>query len=192
VRRRRLAIFGGTFDPPHHGHLLVASDAFEALRVDVLLFVPAADPPHKRGAVVASGEQRHAMLRACIENDRRFAIDDLELRRGGASYTVDTLRELHAREPNADLVFLLGVDQFKAFENWREPNEVASLAQLAVLARGGETVPSGGAYRHVQVPVRRIDISATEVRTRIATGRSIRYLVPEAVEKYILAEKLYR
>jgi nicotinate-nucleotide adenylyltransferase len=191
VPRRRIAIFGGTFDPPHLGHLIVASDACEALHVDRLLFVPAADPPHKRGSVVASGERRRTMVATAIAGDDRFDVDDLELRRGGVSFTVDTLRELSGRHPDAELVFLLGVDQFLEFSTWREPEEIARLATLGVLARGGETIPPAGPFGGVPVPVRRIDISATEIRQRIAAGQSVRYLLPESVLAIIERQGLY-
>lgn len=189
---RRLGILGGTFDPPHHGHLIVASDAYEALTLDRLLFVPAADPPHKRGSVGATARQRLAMVRAATSGDARFGVDDLEIRRGGVSYTVDTLRELREREPDADLFFLVGVDQFRDFDSWREPDEVARLATLAILARGGETLATPTPYGGRRVPVSRIDISATEIRRRIAAGLSIRYFVPDPVRAVIEADRLYR
>jgi nicotinate-nucleotide adenylyltransferase len=192
VAVRRLGVFGGSFDPPHHGHLIVAADAAEALALDLLLFVPAADPPHKPGAVVAAADLRLAMLRGATAGDPRFAVDDLELRRGGTSYTVDTLRELRAREPDAELVLLLGIDQFGAFEGWREPRTVARLARLGVLARQGETPEPGGPFAATPVPVTRIDISSTVIRERVAAGRSIRYLVPEAVRAIIEEARLYR
>ncbi len=190
--RRRLGIFGGTFDPPHHGHLLVASDAYDALELDQLLFVPAANPPHKQGEVVASAGQRLAMLEAAIGGDERFRADDIEIRRAGVSYTVDTLRAIGARHPETELVFLLGVDQFRVLSSWREPGAVARLARLAVLARAGETLDLSGPYRGDPVPVRRIDISATEVRRRLAAGQTVRYLLPDSVRAIIEKEGLYR
>jgi nicotinate-nucleotide adenylyltransferase len=192
VKRRRLGVFGGTFDPPHHGHLIAASDAYAALRLDRLLLVPAADPPHKKGAVHASAEQRLRMLRAAVAGDPRFEVVELELRRAGPSYTVDTLRELRGLEPDAELVFLLGIDQFRALESWREPETVASLARLGVLSRDGESPVTGGRFPAEHVPITRVDISATEIRRRAAAGESIRYLVPEAVRAIVEEEGLYR
>ncbi len=189
---RKLGILGGTFDPPHLGHLIVAADAFEALGLERLIFVPAGTPPHKADSVVATAEQRLRMVRAAVAGDSRFEVDDLELRRDGPSYTVDTLREIGERETDAALVFVLGTDQFGALSGWREPEEVARLATLGVLARGGETPDLSGPYRGMAVPVRRVDISASEVRNRIAAGESIRYLVPEAVAAIIRNEGLYR
>jgi nicotinate-nucleotide adenylyltransferase len=189
---RRIGILGGTFDPPHHGHLIVAGDAFEALSLDRLLFIPAGNPPHKPGSVTATGAQRLRMLEAAIAGDSRFAVDDRELRREGPSYTVDTLRELRAETPDAGLFFLLGVDQFRALGSWREPGEITRLAQLGVFARGGTDPDISGTFPAVRVPVRRIDISATEIRERIAAGRSVRNLVPDSVAAIIEEERLYR
>ena len=127
-----------------------------------------------------------------MAEDPRLEVDDLELRRPGASYTVDTLRALRRREPSAEIFFLVGVDQVRELHTWRDPEEVARLACLAVLSRGGEQIPPAGRYRTLPVTVPRIDIAATEIRARVAAGRSIRYLVPERVREYIESEGLYR
>lgn len=188
----KLGIFGGTFDPVHIGHLIVAQDAYEALGLDRVVFVPAAVPPHKRGRVTATPEQRLAMLRAATEGDPRVTTSDIELRRPGPSYTVDTLREFHERDPEGALYLLLGVDQFREFHTWHEPDEIARLARIVVLARGGadpQSMPRH--YPHEWIGVTRIDISATEIRRRIAAGASVRYLVPAAVEEIIRRERLY-
>jgi nicotinate-nucleotide adenylyltransferase len=187
----RIGVFGGTFDPPHTGHLIVASAAFDALRLDRLLFVPAAVPPHKLGVVVATPEQRLEMVRRAIAGDPRFEVDDMELRRPGASYTVDTLRALREREPGSEIFFLLGADQLRELDTWRDPEEVSRLACLAVLNRGDEPIPDAGRYRILPVAVPRIDIAATEIRRRVRAGESIRYLVPEAVRAFVEVEKLY-
>lgn len=189
--RRRIGVYGGTFDPPHLGHLIVASEACEALELDRLLFVPSADPPHKQGRVSASAEQRLELVRLAIAGDPRFAVDDLELRREGASYTVDTLRELREREPECELFLLVGVDQAREFHTWREPREVARLARLAVLSRGGEQAGEIGLPLR-RIDVTRIDLSSTDVRRRIGAGESIRYLVPDAVRERIEQDGLYR
>ena len=132
------------------------------------------------------------MVEAAIRGDERFGVDDLEIRRPGASYTVDTLREMRARDPEAELVFLLGFDQFKLLSSWHEPAEVARLARLGVLARGGETLELTGPYEAMPVPVRRIDISATEARRRLASGQTVRYLLPEPVRELIDKHGSYR
>lgn len=186
---RRIGVFGGTFDPPHLGHLIVASDACEALGLDLLLWVPAAVPPHKRETVRASAGLRLAMTRAAVRGDPRFAVDDLELRRAGPSYTVDTLRELRRREPAAELFFLTGADNVRQLPTWREPEEIVRLARLVVLTREGE---GGEAPSATCVPVTRVDVSATEIRRRAAAGTSIRYLVPDGVRALIERDGPYR
>lgn len=189
----RIGIFGGTFDPPHVGHLIAAQDAYSALGLDRLLFVPAAVPPHKQGVVSTPAEARLEMLRAAVAGDPRFEVDDVELRRPGPSYTVDTLRELRRRDPSAALTLLMGVDQFRDLHTWREPLEIARLAEVVVLTRAGVAdvgTPLDIPYR--LVPVTRVDLSATEIRRRVAAGEPIRYLVPAAVESIIVREGFYR
>ena len=186
----RLGVYGGAFDPPHLGHLVAASDACGALGLHRLLWIPSAVHPLK--AVGTAAPLRLEMVRAAIAGDARFAADDLELRRTGPSYTVDTLRALRARDPEAELVFLTGADNLADLPRWREPDEIARLATLAVVSRAGETVPADAPYPAVAVAVTRVDVSSTEVRRRVAAGQSIRYLVPEAVRAVIERERLYR
>jgi nicotinate-nucleotide adenylyltransferase len=188
----RIGIFGGTFDPPHVGHLIVASDAFAVLGLDRLILVPSADPPHKQGQVAATAEQRLEMVRAAVRDDPRFEVDDIELKRAGASYSVDTLREMRVRFPDAEIFFLLGMDQMRELHSWREPHEVARLACLSVIARDGDEPDPDTPFRFRLVPVTRIDLSATDIRRRIAEGVSVRYLVPEAVRGIIEGFGLYR
>ena len=189
----RLGVLGGTFDPPHVGHLIVASDVCAALGLDRLLFVPAAAPPHKRGRVCAPAALRLEMVRAATAGDARFEVDDLELRREGESYSADTLRQLAAREPDAQLFFVIGVDQLREFASWREPDVVARLATLVVVSRAGEDAADAGevAFPVLPVQVTRIDLSATEIRSRVQDGEPIRYLVPDAVREIIEREGLY-
>jgi nicotinate-nucleotide adenylyltransferase len=189
---RRLGIFGGTFDPPHHGHLIVAGEALEVLGLDQVLLVPAADPPHKSGRVEATADQRLRMLAAAVGDDPRFRVEAVEIERGGTSYTVDTLLELRRAEPEVEWALLIGLDQFRSFAGWRDPEGIARLARLGVLSRGGEELREPAAFGAVRVPVSRIDISATEVRRRAAAGLSLRYYVPDAVAEIIAAEGLYR
>lgn len=186
----RTGLFGGTFDPPHTGHLIVAQDALTRLELARVVFIPAFEPPHKRGRDISPAHLRLAMLRAALEGDDRFAVDDIEIRRGGTSYTVDTLRALHAADPAAELFLLLGTDQYEEIETWREPAELRTLARIAVLSREGRhpVLRADGASR---VPVTRIDVSATEIRRRVMAGEPIRYLVPAAVEAIIRQHRLY-
>jgi nicotinate-nucleotide adenylyltransferase len=186
----RLGVYGGAFDPPHLGHLVAASDACDALGLDRLLWVPSAVHPLK--AVGTAALVRLEMVAAAVRDDPRFEADGLELRRTGPSYTVDTLRELRAREPDAELVFLTGADNLAELPRWREPDEIARLATLAVVSRAGETLPPDGPYPAVAVTVTRVDLSSTQIRRRVAAGQSIRYLVPEAVRAVIQREGLYR
>ncbi len=186
----RLGVYGGAFDPPHLGHLVAASDACDVLSLDRLLWIPSAVHPLK--AVRTAAALRLEMVRAAIDGDPRFGADDLELRRTGPSYTVDTLRALRAREPGAELVFLTGADNLADMPRWREPDEIARLATLAIVSRAGETVPPEAPYPAVAVTVTRLDVSSTEVRRRVAAGQSIRYLVPDAVRAVIERERLYR
>jgi nicotinate-nucleotide adenylyltransferase len=187
----RLGVYGGTFDPPHLGHLVAASEACDALRLDRLLWIPSAVHPLKGGRVRTPPETRLRMVRAAIEGDPRFRADDLELRREGPSYTVDTLRALRAREPGAELLLVAGADLLHELPRWREPDEVVRLATLAVVTREGESLPPHSGLAALAVPVTRVDVSSTEVRRRAAAGETFRYLVPEPVRALIERHGLY-
>lgn len=194
----RVGVLGGTFDPPHLGHVQVATDVADALALDRVLWIPAATPPHKRGRPLSPGAVRMAMVEAACASDPRFRADPLELDRAGVSYTVDTLRALKEREPEAELFLILGVDQFRTLDTgWKDPAEVVRLATLAVMDRGGMAArdhvpPVPGIESAVFVPVRRVDVSATEVRRRVAAGEEVSGLVPPGVEEIIRREGLYR
>jgi nicotinate-nucleotide adenylyltransferase len=187
----RVGIFGGTFDPPHIGHLIAAQDALDVLSLDAVLFIPARVPPHKQHENVTEPGLRLQMIRAATASDGRFEVSDVELLRAGPSFTADTLRELHEKRPNDDFFLLLGVDQVQEFSTWREPQEILRLARLAMLERAGVEHLDAGDIVHQTVPVTRVDVSSTLVRARVGAGLSIRYLVPESVEKIIAAERLY-
>lgn len=192
-RAVRLGVFGGTFDPPHAGHLVVAQDVVEALSLDRLLFVPSAIPPHRSTTASAPAELRLAMTEAAVEGEDRFRVSDVEFKREGPSYTVDTLRELTRLHADAELYFLMGADQFARFDTWKEPAEVAQLARIVVMERRGELeerAPLSG-IDFETVPVLRIDLSSTDVRARVKAGRSIRYRVPEGVRRIIEDHNLY-
>jgi nicotinate-nucleotide adenylyltransferase len=187
----KIGILGGTFDPPHVGHLIAAQDTFGALSLDKLLFIPAHQPPHKQNEAVTPADVRVRMVAAAIAGDERFEVSDVEVRRSGPSYTIDTLRELKQRYEQDELFLLVGVDQVREFATWRDPEQVLRCAKLVMLARSGiEEAPPGGIV-HQTVPVTRIDVSSTLVRQRARAGQPIRYLVPDAVEKIIVAERLY-
>jgi len=187
----RVGLLGGTFDPPHIGHLIAAQDVHVALGLDRVLFIPAHAPPHKRSRAISPAAIRLEMLEAAIGDDARFGVDTLELERKGISYTADTLRQLREREPRGELYLLLGTDQARDLGAWREPAEIVRLARLVVMARdgvGSVTLP----WPAETVGVTRIDVSSTEVRNRMAEGRPIRYLVPDGVLRVIEREGLYR
>ena len=192
----RLGIFGGTFDPPHVGHLLAASDAHDRLGLERLVFVPAGTQPFKVGAVHAEGAARLEMLRLMVSGDDRFGVEAVEIEREGLSFTVDTVAELARRYPEAERFLLIGEDLVTQFSSWREAGRIATLATIAVLARGGVPVGasagSGDAYSMMHLETRRIDISATEIRARVREGRPIRGFVSDAVAEYIRAAGLYR
>ncbi|HEU4994682.1 MAG TPA: nicotinate-nucleotide adenylyltransferase [Gemmatimonadaceae bacterium] len=192
----RLAIFGGSFDPPHVGHLLAAQDAFEQLSLDRLVFVPAATQPLKVGRTVASASQRLAMVRLLVDGDPRFEVSPVEVERSGLSFTVDTLEHFTAAHPGAELFLLVGADVLDTFSQWREPEQIAKLAHLVVLERVGDrpaSLPAGLEGRRVErLPTRRMDVSSTEIRERVRAGKSIRGFVMDSVAAFIARDGLYR
>jgi len=199
----RLGLFGGTFDPPHVGHLLAASDAYEALHLDRVVFIPAASQPFKQGAVAASTTDRLAMLRLLVGDDPRFEVDPIEIDRGGLSYTVDTLDAYAARHPASERLLLIGEDLAAQIATWHQADRIATLAQVVVLARGLDADVSGehgmlpGSRERASMPLiriatRRVDVSSSEIRARVRTGLSLRGFVTEAVADYIRAAALYR
>lgn len=187
----RLGLLGGTFDPPHVGHLLAAVDAFEALSLDRLLFIPAAQQPLKLGRQGASASDRLAMVEGMLSGDRRFGVDPIEINRQGLSFTVDTLATFRARPGVGELFFLIGADVLHSFHLWREPERVQELATLVVLRRADDVVTLPSGVRALVLPTRRVDVSSTEIRARLAAGRSIRGFVPASVEAYVTEAGLY-
>lgn len=186
-----VGLFGGSFDPIHHGHLIVARIAAETLGLDQLRFLPARAQPLKGGRHSADPAHRAAMVELAIADEAGFALEPIELEREGLSYTVDTLRALRAREPDLDPVLLLGMDAAAELPRWKESEAVLELARVALFARAGGPVHDiPGVWRVIDVPA--LEISATEIRHRAAAGRSIRYWVPEAVADYVAAHGLYQ
>lgn len=190
----RIGMLGGSFDPPHVGHLLIAVDACEGLGLDRLVFIPAAIQPLKVGQAGASAADRLEMVRRLVGDDPRFAVDAIEAERPGLSFSVDTVSAYAERYPGAERFFLVGADVVESFGLWREPDRIARLAQVVVVRRGdgaevGAAVASHG-FR--QLETRRIDVSSTEIRARVRAGQSIHGFVPPAVADYIAAKGLYR
>jgi nicotinate-nucleotide adenylyltransferase len=183
---KKIAIYGGTFDPIHHGHLIVAREALERLGADEVIFIPARVSPLRKAAPIARDEIRLLMIQTAIENEPGFAVDDCELRRPPPSYTIDTVEQIKRRTGDATIYCLIGEDNVDKLTKWRRFSDLEKMVRFVVLDRSGQR-PS-----HVYPVIRRkIDISATEIRKRVATGRSIRYFVPSTVEEIIRREKLY-
>jgi nicotinate-nucleotide adenylyltransferase len=191
----RIGVFGGTFDPPHVGHLLLASDARESLDLDSLIFVPAATQPFKIHApAIASPQDRLEMVRLAVADDAAYRVDDTEIGRKGLSFTVDTLEQLSKKHQGAKLFLLLGEDALTGVDQWREPGRIRELATLAVMRRSGSAGAAVApiAAGVIEVSARRVDVSSTEVRERLRAGKSIKGFVPESVERFIDARGLYR
>ena len=198
-RVRRVGVFGGTFDPPHHGHLALAEWARAELRLDRVWFVPAGSPPHKPRTALSPVAHRVAMTRLAVRGNPSFAVSTIETSRRGPSYTAETLRELAARSPGVTLYLLMGADMFATFASWREPDEIARHAVLAVATRPGASGPSRpqARGRHGEYPVVWLtnpgfDVSSSALRARARRGLSVRYLVPDAVARYVERHALYR
>ncbi len=185
----RLALYGGTFDPVHNGHLILARDALALLNADKVVFIPARLSPHKQATSPASAAVRREMLAAAIAEEPGFELDDSELGVPGPSYTVDTLERVRAAYPQAEIFYLIGADNVRELHTWRRIEDLRRLAKFVVFGRGEAAIPGAEQFR---VLPRRIDISATEIRQRVARGESIRYLVPEAVRSLIAAHHLYK
>ena len=185
-----IGLIGGSFDPVHHGHLIVGQVAAEQLRLEELRFLPAREQPFKQGRHRTSPEHRAAMLSLAIAGFPGFAVERTELDRPGPSYTVHTLQELRNREPGSEFVLLLGADAAAELTVWREAERIPELARIVIFARPGSTVQASPWITEViQVPA--IDISATEVRRRVCRRQPIRYWVPDPVAEYITRHRLY-
>lgn len=198
----RVGVFGGTFDPVHLGHLLLAETCREEFVLDQVLFIPAANPPHKPDAVITDAKDRVNMLEFATAGIPEFKVDERELKREGPSYTVDTLQELHDEDDSRELFFLMGADSLNDLHTWKEPERISQLAMIVAVNRGGldfidratlfdnlvDRVAAG--IKFVEMPA--VNISASNIRQRIGKSRSIRFLVPRAVEAYIAELELYK
>jgi len=195
VTRRvsRTGVLGGTFDPVHVGHLILAEEAATRLRLDRVLFMPAARPPHKRARGVAPTEHRIAMLRLAVRGNPRFEVSRLEADRTGVSFTAETLEAL-SRRGRTDLYFIMGQDSLEEFQSWRNPERITRLARLAVFPRGDRDAPSLPPALRRRVTFLhppRIGISSTEIRRRVRRGLSVRYWIPDPVLAYVMRHGLY-
>jgi nicotinate-nucleotide adenylyltransferase len=195
----RVGIYGGVFNPPHHGHLVAAQEAHSQLGLDVVVWIPVGDAPHRVIENDPGAEVRFEMVELAIAGDERFRASRIEIGREGPSYTADTLRQLREHGPDDELFLILGGDQAVALASWHEPQEVLALATIAVFERATTSRNAIGIklarlrgverLRFLEMP--RIDISSTMVRRRAAEGRPIRYLVPDKVANFIGAQSLY-
>ena len=199
---KKIGIFGGTFDPIHIGHLILADRSREQFALDSILIVPAAMPPHKPGKVISPSEARFEMVNAAVQGSNGLAACDIEIHRSGTSYTVDTMRELHQRYPDTEFYLLIGGDNLKDFGKWREPVEIARLAKLCVAGRPGQLLDynalapplSQEQVQEIQkgtIHMPLLDISSREIRSRVKAGLSINYIVPQAVQDVIRRKGLY-
>ncbi|MFC1660099.1 nicotinate-nucleotide adenylyltransferase [Gemmatimonadota bacterium] len=190
----RLGLFGGTFDPPHVGHLVVAQDAIDQLDLDRLLFVPARLPPHKSEEELSPAPIRLEMTRAAVNGDPLLGVSEVELGRGGPSFTVDTLKYFRGEFPEAEILFLMGADQLREIHQWRDFKALPRLCRLVAMTRDGldpeELRPSVDVDFH-RIQVTRVDLSSTGIRARVREGRSIRHLVPSPVREIIERNHLY-
>ncbi len=198
----RIGVYGGSFDPLHYGHLILAEQSREQAGLDEVWFIPAARPPHKLDVPPSSFEHRVAMLQLALAGYPRFRIDALEAERAGPSYTADTLDELHRRHPRNEWFYLLGSDSVPDLPKWHEPARIVARASLVVMERNGSPTPgSTEVAKLIGVPATQlrmqtidvplIDLASRDIRQRIAAGHSIRFMVPESVENYIQQHGLY-
>ncbi len=199
-----IGVLGGTFNPVHNGHLIVAQDAMESFNLSRVLFIPSAEPPHKSTSELAPPEARMAMISLAVEGDERFELNSMEIDRGGVSFAVDTVRELRRLYGNSRICFIIGEDTLPELHMWKDIDILLQLCEFVTLARPGFPITDQvGGQLDLPDPwperllsrkavAHQIDISSSDIRRRVSEGRSIRYLVPDAVQMYIEANKLYR
>lgn len=186
---KKIGILGGTFNPPHVGHLLMANEAMHALGLDEVRFMPNAVPPHKEVAYMPSDAQRIAMLQALIKQEPKFCIEQYELQRGGTSYTVDTMTALTQREPESRFYFIIGGDSVSTLHRWVRIEELVKLVTFVGIMRPGYVATSPYAVHMLDTP--QLDVSSTLLRERLLQAYTVNYLLPQAVEHYIRKEGLY-
>ncbi len=201
---KRIGIIGGSYDPVHLGHLIIAQDALERLELDEVVFIPASIPPHKQHLEQVSAEHRLNMLKLAVEADLRFSVSDIEIQRGGVSFTVDTVKALRQEHTDAEWILLVGSDTLIDLHNWYNIDELLELCEVASFMRPGElsideisdkvklSSPLKARLMDHLIETHLVGISSTEIRMRVAEGLGIRYLVPPEVEMYICEHGLYR
>ncbi len=191
MRRMRIGVLGGSFDPIHFGHLLMAQSAVEALKLDVVFFVPAFCSPFKSKPSLLAASKRLVMVKEAIKGNKAFKLYDGELRRGEVSYTIDTLKEMKTKYPWSNFYLLMGGDHLRTFHRWKDPYGILNLARLVILNRPGfdKNYPKRWPYLKINMPA--VDISSSDIRQRLKTEKSIWYLTPKAVIRYIKHCRLY-
>ena len=201
AERRRIGVLGGTFDPPHLGHMWLATLAADAIGLDRVLFMPAAQPPHKGGQLVTRATDRLLMTRLAITGDPAFELSAIEMERPGPSYTIDSVDELERAHPDAKLFLIMAADSLEQIDTWREPDRLLERIEWVVGPRPGSALPDrsaledrfGAAASRIHLlEGPSLDVSSSEIRRRVAAGKAIRYLVASGVEEMIVERRLYR
>ncbi len=187
----KIGILGGTFNPIHIGHLILAEEAREKLNLDRIIFVPTYLPPHKENSDIASAPDRYKMIKLALQKNKYCLVSDIEIKRDGKSYTIDTLKEFKQKYPQDELYFIIGSDLLKYLDDWKDLFEIIKMVKFIVATRPGYPLEKIPAYI-TTMPIRAVDVSAFEIRQAIKENRSFRYLVPEAVFKYISKKNLYK
>ena len=191
---KKIGLFGGTFDPVHTGHLIIAQSVRESLGIDTIIFIPSARPPHKNSDIMFTPEERYSMLSAALEGNPHFLISDIEMSRKGPSYTIDTIREIKSTAaPNTKLFFIVGRDNLAEISSWEEPHAIIGECGILAADRPGhenDTIPVWLKSAVKIVPTPLIEIASSDIRARLREGKSIRYLVPDAVLEFIENFKL--
>ncbi|WP_216828994.1 nicotinate-nucleotide adenylyltransferase [Alkalihalobacterium elongatum] len=188
---RKIGILGGTFDPPHIGHLLIAQEVLEQCKLDEIWFMPANIPPHKKTNDVSSINDRIEMVTKAIEGKEQFILSTVELERNGPSYTVDTLKELKTKLPDVEFYFIIGGDMIEQLHTWERIDELFEYVTFVGLQRPGYSQPTMYEDKMKLLTIPQVDISSTDIRERLKKGRSIRYFVPEQVRHFIEERELY-
>jgi len=187
----KIGILGGTFNPIHIGHLILAEEAREKLGLDKVFFVPTYLPPHKDNSNIAPALERMEMIKLAAKDNIHFAVSDVEIKRNGRSYTIDTIKEFKNKYPNDDLYFIIGSDLLKYLDDWKDLGEIIKMVKFIAATRPGYPLEKIPSYIKT-MDIRAVDVSAFEVRNCINENKSFRYLVPDAVYKYIIKKRLYQ
>lgn len=188
---KKIGILGGTFDPPHFGHLLIAEQALEACALDEIWFMPTKIPPHKQGSNLCSDEERIEMVSKAIQDNPSFHLMLIEFEREGPSYTIDTIRELKLKYNDSDFYFIIGGDMIEYLPKWKEIDQLMSLVTFVGVKRPGHPYTSSYSDNVILIDAPQLEISSTEIRDRLLSGRSVRYLLPDKIIHYIKEKNIY-